>query len=299
MKLFSFVTNERQVRIGIELENQTYDFTRIFEMFKDIQGQHRFPELTFIQVMIELGLFNRDDIQEIVATVQNLRSLHDLKIPQPIQYDVPVARPQKIICLGRNYRKHAAEFNNPVPEEPIIFAKMPSSLLPHGGRIVLPQQVGRVDHEIELAVVIGKTGRNIAESKAYDYVAGYSILNDVSARALQIKDIENKLPWLRSKSFDTFCPMGPYLVPHAAISNPHQLAISLKVNGEIRQEANTALMVFKIPEIIHFISRYMTLVPGDIIATGTPEGVSELHPGDLVRGEISELGRLENQVVEE
>lgn len=299
MKLFSFKTKDQMVRIGIDLEGQKYDFTHIWEMFKDIQGKHRFPEMTFIQVMVELGFFNYDDINEVISTVQSLRSFDDLKLKLPIQYDVPVARPQKIICLGRNYRKHAEEFDNPVPKEPIIFAKIPSSLLPHEGKIILPKNVGRVDHEGELAIVIGKAGKNIAESKAYEFIAGYTALNDVSARALQIQDIENKLPWMRSKSFDTFCPVGPYLVPHGAISNPHQLDITVKVNGEVRQHSDTSQLIFKIPEIIHFISKYMTLSPGDIIATGTPEGVSELHNGDIVTVEVDKIGLLENNVVAE
>lgn len=299
MKLFSFITKDLAIRIGIDLDEQKFDFTHIWEMFKDIQGKHRFPELTFMQVMIELGLFNVEDINEVISTVKNLRSLDDLKIKAPIQFDVPIARPQKIICLGRNYRKHAEEFKHDIPKEPIIFAKMPSALLPHEGTIVLPRNVGQVDHEGELAVVIGKMGKNIAESKAYEFIAGYTTLNDVTARALQIQDIENKLPWLRTKSCDTFCPVGPYLIPAGAISNPHQLDITVKVNGEIRQHSNTSQLMFKIPEIIQFISKYMTLSSGDIIATGTPEGVSELHNGDVVTVEIEEIGLLKNNVVAE
>ena len=299
MKLFSFKTKEQIVRIGIELDGQNYDFTRTWDMFKDIQGKHRFPDLYFIQVMIELGVFNYDDINEVISTVKKLRALDDLKIQGQIQFDVPVARPQKMICLGRNYQKHAAEFNKPVPKEPIIFAKMTSSLIPHEGTIILPRNVGRVDHEGELALVISKPGKNITESKAYEYVAGYTIINDVTARAMQIQDIENKMPWTRTKSFNTFGPIGPFVVPTKLISNPHQLDISVKVNGEIRQQANTSQMIFKIPELIQYISRYMTLSPGDIIATGTPQGVSELHDGDVVTVEIEKIGVLENNVVAE
>jgi len=299
LKLFSFKTKEQMVRIGIELDGQKYDFTRIWDMFKDIQGKHRFPDLTFMQVMIELGLFNVEDINEVISTVKNLRSLDDLTIKAPIKYDVPIARPQKIICLGRNYRKHAEEFNKPVPKEPIIFAKLPSTLIAHESTIVLPRNVGRVDHEGELALVISKTAKNIAASKAYEYIAGYTIMNDVTARAMQIQDIENKLPWTRTKGFDTFGPMGPFLIPHKAIFNPHQLDITVKLNGEIRQHANTSEMIFKIPELIQYISRYMTLSPGDIIATGTPEGVSELHDGDVVSVAIDQIGILENNVIAE
>jgi len=299
LKLFSFKTKEQIIRIGIDLDGQKYDFTRIWGMFKDIQGKHRFPDLYFIQVMIEAGVFNFDDITEVITTVKKLRTLDDLKIQGTVEYDVPVARPQKMICLGRNYQKHAEEFNNPPPKEPIIFAKMTSSLIPHEGTIILPRNVGRVDHEGELALIIGKTGKNIAESKAYEFVAGYTIMNDVTARAMQIQDIENKMPWTRSKSFDSFGPIGPFLVPTKLISNPHQLDITVKVNGEIRQQANTSQMIFKIPELIHHISRYMTLAPGDIIATGTPAGVSELHSGDVITVEIEQIGILENRVVSE
>ncbi len=299
LKLFSFFNKNQQVRIGIDLDGKKYDFSLIWEMFKDIRGKHDFPELNFLQVMIELGLCNVNDITEVITTVTDLRTLDDLKIPSPIQFDVPVARPQKIICLGRNYRKHAEEFNNPVPKEPIIFAKMPSSLLPHEGTIVIPRQVGRVDHEGELAIVIGKSGKYISESRAYEYVAGYTVVNDVTARELQIKDIENKLPWMRSKSFDTFCPIGPYLVPHSVINNPHQLELTVTVNGAVRQKSNTSQFIFKVPEIIQFVSRHLTLTPGDIIATGTPEGVGELQPGDTVTVEIEQIGRLENHVASE
>ncbi len=299
MKLFSFITRDQNIKIGIDVDGKKCDFTYMWEIFKDIQGKHKYPQLNFIQVMISIGIFNSSDIKEVVTTVQEFRSLDTVKIDGPLIYDVPIPQPQKIVGLGRNYKKHAQELDNPVPDEPIIFAKMPSSLLPHEGAIVLPRGVGRVDHELELAIVIGLQGKNISESKAYEYIAGYTILNDVTARALQKSDNGKKQPWLRSKSFDTFCPTGPFLVPHDAIDNPHRLGLTLRVNDEVRQQANTSELIFKIPEIIHFVSRHMTLNPGDIIATGTPEGVSELKPGDTVTGEIDKLGKLENSVVAE
>lgn len=299
MKLFSYKAKDQTVRIGIEIEGKNCDFTYMWEIFKDIKGQHRFPPLNFIQVMISIGIFNVDDINEVITAVQEFRSLDTVRIEGPIQYDVPIPQPQKIVCLGRNYQKHAAELNNPVPAEPIIFSKMPSSLLPHEGTILLPRNIGRVDHELELAIVIGQQGKNIAESKAYDFIAGYTIVNDVTARALQKSDQSKKHPWMRSKSFDTFCPTGPFVVPHSAVDNPHNLELTLRVNGEIRQQGSTSDLIFKIPEIIHFVSRHMTLTPGDIIATGTPEGVSELKQGDTVTGVIDGLGKLENKVAAE
>jgi len=268
-------------------------------MFKDIRGEHRMVDLNFLQVMVEFDLFNKKTIQEVLTTVTNLRSLDDLKLTEPIQYQVPIARPQKIVCVGRNYRKHAVEFKNVVPDEPIIFAKMPSSLIPHKGAIVLPKNVGRVDHEIELAIIISKTGKNIPESEAFKYIAGYSVVNDITARAMQKDDVKKGKPWMRAKSFDSFCPLGPCLVLPEMVEDPHNLNISLKVNGEIRQQSNTSEFIFKIPQIINYISKHFTLQSGDVIATGTPAGVSELHPGDVVKGEIENIGILENNVIAE
>ena len=296
MRLFMYKKAPNVMRIGIEYRGKKYDFSRIWTYFKNIRGEHRLPELQFLQVMVEFEMFSKKNVQEIITTVTNLRKLDDLELEEPIEYDLPISRPQKIICLGRNYKKHAEEFKNVVPPEPIIFAKLPSSLLPPNGVIRIPRGVGRVDHEIELAVVIGKSGKRISQAEAMKHVAGYTVLNDVTARAMQIKDIEEKKPWMRSKSFDTFCPLGPFLVPADEIPDPHQLEIKLSVNGEIRQHANTSEMAYQIPQIIEYISQYITLNAGDIIATGTPAGVSELKPGDVVRGEIANIGVLENTV---
>ena len=296
MKLFSFYKKPQLIRIGIEINNKKYDFSLIWDFYKDIRGEQRFPDLHFLQVLVEFDMFSQKNINEILTTVTNLRSIEDLIITEPIRYDVPISRPQKIICLGRNYKKHAEELDNEVPQQPIIFAKMPSALLSHQGTILMPRGIGRVDHEIELALVIGKFGKNIAAKYAMDFVAGYTILNDITARKMQKNDTENKLPWMRSKSFDTFCPLGPFLIPQDSLNDPHNLNISLKVNGELRQQSNTSKMIFKIPNIIQFVSQHMTLNAGDIIATGTPEGISELKAGDVVRGEIEGIGVLENTV---
>ncbi|MCI0513287.1 fumarylacetoacetate hydrolase family protein [candidate division KSB1 bacterium] len=215
-----------------------------------------------------------------------------------INYRVPVERPSKILCLGRNYVAHAKETGHDAPQSPIFFCKASSSLIPHQGTILIPAGIGRVDHEVELAVVIGKTGHAIPENKAWEYVAGYTILNDVTARTLQKNDMAASNPWFRSKSLDTFGPIGPFLVPKSLIPEPHQLTIQLKVNAEIRQQANTAQMIFKIPELIAYISKYMTLNSGDIISTGTPAGISPLADGDIVEAEIMGLGLLRNFVLD-
>jgi 2-keto-4-pentenoate hydratase/2-oxohepta-3-ene-1,7-dioic acid hydratase in catechol pathway len=171
-------------------------------------------------------------------------------------------------------------------------------LLAPGGEIVIPPKVGRVDHEVEIAVIIGKSGRYIAERKALEYVAGYTIVNDITARELQKKDVAKGKPWLRSKSYDTFCPMGPYLIPKDEIGDLSSLSMELRVNDEVRQKTTLDQMIFNIPQIISYLSQYMTLVIGDIICTGTPEGVSQIKPGDQLEAEIENIGILRNTVIE-
>lgn len=296
VKLFSYYTEKNQIRIGIEMKGKLYNFTQMFEFFKDMTGVPKSPELVFLQMMIELGIFNKADILEIFNTVSNMRPLDDIQLPNDIRYDVPISRPTKILCIGRNYLKHAEETGHDAPSEPMFFAKMPSAMSPHLGSIVLPEGVGRVDHEGELALVISKEGKNIAESKAFDYVAGYTVANDVTARALQKSDTSIGHPWTRAKGFDTFLPIGPYLVPAGLIGDVQDLDISVKVNGEYRQRSSTSKMIFQIPRLIAHISKHMTLMTGDIICTGTPEGISELHEDDIVEVEVQELGKLISRV---
>lgn len=296
MKAFSFVTPQHETCIGLEYQGAVYNFTRCWEIYKDIQTAGRGPSFSFLQIMLELDYFSSSTFIEALQTISELRPLSDLQISDDVTYDIPISRPSKVICLGRNYAAHARESGNEPPTEPILFAKAPSSLTPHQGTILIPKGMGRVDHEVELAVIIGKTGKAIPESKAMDYVAGYSIINDITARERQIADIKASQPWFLSKSLDTFGPIGPYLVPKDQIADPHKLDITLKINGEIRQKSNTSYMIFKIPQLIAYISRFMTLNCGDIIATGTPEGISPIKDGDIVEAEIPEIGILRNFV---
>jgi 2-keto-4-pentenoate hydratase/2-oxohepta-3-ene-1,7-dioic acid hydratase in catechol pathway len=202
--------------------------------------------------------------------------------------------------MGRNYLAHVRELQHEAPKEPLFFSKAPSALVPHEADIMIPAWLNtRVDHEAELALVIGKTCRNVSEQEAVQHIAGYSILNDVTARAMQKEDIEHGNPWFRSKSIDTFCPMGPYFVPADEIKDPNRLDIQLTVNGEVRQKANTASMIFSVSRLVSAISGYMTLNPGDVIATGTPEGVSPIADGDVIEIEITGLGTLKNKVRKE
>ena len=205
-----------------------------------------------------------------------------------IEY-LPPVEPSKIICIGRNYASHAAEHGVDVPEIPLLFLKPPSSLIAHKGTIVLPPQSTMVEHEAELAVVIGKKGRWIKPEEAADYVFGYTIANDVTARDLQRRDGQ----WTRAKGFDTFCPLGPWIETEF---NPADSLIICKVNGEIRQMSSTRDMVFPVTQLVAYASTVMTLLPGDVLLTGTPAGVGILRPGDRIEIEIEQLGILENLV---
>jgi len=201
-------------------------------------------------------------------------------------------QPSKIICVGRNYAEHAREHQAEVPEYPLIFLKPPTSLIRPGGTILLPPQSKQVEHEAELAVVIGKRGRWIGSAEANQYILGYTIANDITARDLQRKDGQ----WTRGKGFDTFCPVGPWIDTDF---NPADAMITCHVNGTMRQMASTQDMVFNISQLIVFTSSFMTLEPGDILLTGTPAGVSPLAAGDIVEVSIDGLGSLSNPVADE
>jgi 2-keto-4-pentenoate hydratase/2-oxohepta-3-ene-1,7-dioic acid hydratase in catechol pathway len=215
---------------------------------------------------------------------------------------LPIDSPAKIICVGLNYRDHAEETGAELPTAPLLFAKWANTLIGPGEPIVLPPESSQVDYEAELGVVIGRTGRRVAERDALDHVRGYVCVNDVSARDLQFADGQ----WTRGKSPDTFCPVGPRLVPREEVDDPQALAIRCLVNGEALQDSTTANMVFSVAEIIAYVSRTVTLEPGDLIATGTPAGVGVfrdpkvlLQDGDEVTVEVEGLGRLTNPVTKE
>jgi 2-keto-4-pentenoate hydratase/2-oxohepta-3-ene-1,7-dioic acid hydratase in catechol pathway len=199
--------------------------------------------------------------------------------------------PSKIVAVGLNYRAHAVEAGHPIPDEPILFLKPPTAVIGPGAAIVYPaHQSQHVDHEAELAVVIGRVARHVRSTEAFDYVLGYTCANDVTARDLQRRDGQ----WTRSKSFDTFAPLGPWIVPELDVSD---LAIRCWVNGALRQDGHTREFIFAVDELIAFVSAVMTLAPGDVIMTGTPAGIGPLQPGDRVTVEIEGIGALSNQVV--
>ena len=203
----------------------------------------------------------------------------------------PVA-PSKVVCIGRNYAAHAAELGNELPSEPLIFYKPPSSLIGPGDPIVLPPQSQQVEHEGELAMVIGRRARHVSEAEAMSVVLGFSCANDVTARDIQRREKQ----WARAKGFDSFCPVGPWIVRAEAL-DPTDLLVQLSVNGELRQSGRTSWLIFALPRLIAEISAVMTLEAGDLILTGTPAGVGPLHPGDRVAVEIEGIGALVNPVV--
>ena len=221
--------------------------------------------------------------------------------PEHVTLLAPIPDPRKIICLGLNYRDHAAETGVPVPAEPILFGKYATTLIGHRAEILLPEESTEVDYEAELVVVIGRRGHRIPRERAMDYVAGYTAGNDVSARDWQIRKPGKQ--WLAGKTFDTFAPVGPELVMASHAGDPHALGIRLRLNGETMQDSNTSQLIFRIDEVIAYISRIVTLEPGDLIFTGTPSGVGMarkppvwLKPGDVVEVEIDGLGTLRNTV---
>lgn len=202
--------------------------------------------------------------------------------------------PSKIVCVGVNYRAHAEEMGKAVPDEPVLFMKPPSAMIPSGATIVKPRGYQRVDFEGELAIVIRRRARRVSKEHAIDYIFGYTLLNDVTVRDLQKKDVQ----FTRAKGFDTFCPTGPRVI--AAASNDWQsFTITTRVNGAIKQKSPVTDLVFDVPTLVSFISHVMTLEPGDVISTGTPPGVGPINDGDVVEIEIPEIGVLRNPVADE
>jgi 2-keto-4-pentenoate hydratase/2-oxohepta-3-ene-1,7-dioic acid hydratase (catechol pathway) len=202
---------------------------------------------------------------------------------------LPPVEPSKVVCVGLNYRDHAEELNMDLPKEPILFLKPNTTVIGHEDSIIYPPQSHKVDYEAELAIVIGHQARFVDKDDAKNYVAGYTILNDVTARDLQQKDGQ----WTRAKSFDTFCPLGPWIETEMDPSNQN---ISLKLNGNVKQDSTTGNMIFSVEELVEYISHIMTLNPGDVIATGTPPGVGAMQVGDVVEVTVDGVGTLINRV---
>jgi 2-keto-4-pentenoate hydratase/2-oxohepta-3-ene-1,7-dioic acid hydratase in catechol pathway len=225
---------------------------------------------------------------ETIESFPNPRTSEPISVAE-VEFVAPVS-PSKIVCVGRNYKEHAAELGNKMPDEPLLFLKAPSAIIANGAPIERPPQSQQVEHEGELGVVIGRLARKLSESEdPLGYILGYTCVNDVTARDLQRKDVQ----FTRAKSFDTFCPVGPFIVDGL---DPLSLVVTARVNGKVKQNGRTADMAFSVPFLIRYISNIMTLYPGDLIATGTPAGVSAMKDGDVAEVEIEGIGLLRNPV---
>ena len=241
---------------------------------------------------VEWGIFEEGRIHKITSNpVHDYDSTGVFYDPSAVKLLAPV-EPSKIVCIGLNYKEHVKESQSAdkAPDEPVLFLKPPSSLIGPGARITYPEMAGRVDYEAELGVIIGRECKNAAAIEAEDYIFGFTCVNDVTARDLQKKDGQ----WTRGKGFDTFCPVGPWIVDRLKYED---LLVESYLNGQLRQSSKTSLLIFPIPELISFISKVMTLYPGDLISTGTPAGVGPMQPGDRIEVRIEGIGSLVNDVI--
>jgi 2-keto-4-pentenoate hydratase/2-oxohepta-3-ene-1,7-dioic acid hydratase in catechol pathway len=300
MKLTSFKI-DNNLKVGLVSQGKIVDLQATYSLMANAD----FP--SDMLSLLESGDVGLKKIKLIEKYLEKCREKRENTSTHTLLYDFnrveilsPIPRLRKnIICLGLNYIDHAIETNSPVPSNPIFFTKPPTSVIGMNDSIVLPKCSKKIDYEVELAFVFGRTGRNIKEEDAYDYIVGYTILIDVTARDLQKKHIQ----WFKGKSLDTFAPIGPYLVTRDEIADPHNLDIVMKINGKIMQKSNTRNLIFNIPTIISAISMDMTIEAGDIVATGTPAGVGYtrnpplfLKPGDIVEASIEGIGTLRNTV---
>jgi len=238
---------------------------------------------------IKIGLIEGARITELKSSIFEAPSKSNRRVDLRNVKILPPVTPSKIIAVGLNYRDHAKELGMKLPKEPIIFMKPPSSIVGHKDAILYPNGVKRLDYEAELAFVIKKKAKNIAQDNAHDYILGYTCFNDVTARDLQKRDVQ----WTRAKSFDTFCPVGPFIETDI---DPSNVGVRLYKNGILRQASNTKDIIFSPHKLLSFISRIMLLLPGDIIATGTPKGVGPMRVGDAVEVAIDGIGSLRNRV---
>ena len=267
MKLFKFIERGK-AKCGVELDGKNFSVAKYFKDYDE-------------------NFFETEDLTRLEEIVQSGNATPLLS--KKINYAAPVARPSKIVCIGLNYAKHAAESGMAIPPEPVVFFKSTTALCGPNDDVIIPRNSVKTDWEVELAVVIGKKASYIEESEAMDYVAGYALHNDYSEREFQL---ERSGQWVKGKSNDTFAPLGPFLVTKDEIPDPHNLNMWLSVNREKLQDSNTDDMIYKIPFVIAYLSQFMTLLPGDVISTGTPFGVGLgfKPPRYLKAGDVVELG---------
>ncbi|MEH6992040.1 fumarylacetoacetate hydrolase family protein [Neobacillus drentensis] len=297
MKLVTIKKEGKHV-LGVKIENGLIDLEEALRENPNNQVH------TNIMEVIAGGNDALSVIEDYIANLPTNNKPNYIRDEEEVEWGPCVTQPNKIICVGLNYRKHADETKSPYPEVPILFSKFNNTLTGHQSEIAVPKVTQRLDYEVELGVVIGKKAKYVSKENALDYVFGYCTANDLSAR-----DLQKKTPqWLLGKTCDDFSPIGPYLVTADEVSNPNNLQLKTYVNGEKRQDSNTSDMIFYVDEIVSYISQHMTLTPGDVILTGTPEGVIlgyplekrvYLKPGDEVTVEVEKLGTLTNKLIEE
>ncbi|MCH4815708.1 MAG: fumarylacetoacetate hydrolase family protein [Saccharolobus sp.] len=298
--LFSPTPNDFK-RVGVYENGKIIDLVKAYELLYDAKPPNWFYDT---KGLIEGG----DGAMLMIKTVlDTLRGSED-KVsydPEKIFYYPPITNPEKIFLLAVNYKAHGKETNNEPPKEPYIFTKFSNALIGHNQPILYPKASNKVDYEVELAVIIGKKGKYIRKERASDYVFGYTVFNDISYRDKQFpSEMPYGMRWVHGKGMDTGAPMGPWIVTKDEIPNPYELRLTLRVNGEVKQDAYAEDMIFKIDEIIEYLSNGITLKPGDVISTGTPPGVGLatgkfLKPGDVIEAEISKIGVLRNYLVKE
>lgn len=297
MKLVTIRKEGKHV-LGVKIENGLIDLEEALRENPNNQVH------TNIMEVIEGGNDALSVIKDYIANLPTKNNPNYIRDEEEVEWGPCVTQPNKIICVGLNYRKHADETKSPYPEVPILFSKFNNTLTRHKCEIAVPKVTQRLDYEVELGIVIGREAKYVSKENALDHVFGYCTANDLSARDLQKKTHQ----WLLGKTCDDFSPIGPYLVTADEVSNPNNLQLKTYVNGEKRQDSNTSDMIFYVDEIVSYISQHMTLTPGDVILTGTPEGVIigyprekrvYLKPGDVVTVEVEKLGTLTNKLIEE
>jgi len=301
MHIIAFATEEtnwKEPRPGILVDNYVLDCERLFKL-SDRPSNY----LSWLDMDGKWFQKSLETFESLSANPNEISWAYDNGIlvrGENAYWFAPVPRPAKLICIGLNYRDHAAESNMPIPERPVVFSKFSTAVIGPGEPVVLPATSHQVDYEAELAVVIGRRAKNVSRDDAYAYVLGYTAFNDVSARDFQFADGQ----WQRGKSCDTFAPMGQTIVTTDVIKDPHKLSIKLILNGQTMQDSNTDQLIFGVPELVEFLSETITLEPGDVIATGTPPGVGFarkppvfLKPGDEMVVEIEGIGGLNSPIV--
>ena len=293
MKLLQFRGGDG-LKLGVKTESGVVDIAAAGEALG-------IETPTSLIEVIEVGQSALDAVATVLDAVSASNSAASWTLDEMgLQYGPAVADPGKIICVGLNYRRHAAETNMPIPETPVLFSKFNNTIAAYGDSVSLPPVAIQYDYEVELGIVIGKAARNVNLEDALDFILGYVTSNDISVRDLQTRTSQ----WLLGKTLDNFLPVGPYLVTADEVGDPQRLAIKTWVNGELRQNSHTGDMISPVAEIVSYISRYFTLEPGDLIVTGTPEGVAMgradkpwLVPGDEVVVEVEKLGALKNIMI--